>query len=278
MNDNCHVPGAFAKTAPWLEDRALLACPLVDGCPALVRRPIRAAGDGLHPQAARSQRGEPFAVLGDSPPPAGFGWPLFSPRLARRDRAAASSALDSATWCGLASLSLGALEVSLHGFHPLPLYYPTRRSRSLADKKTDSKAALSISAAAQQVQLCGHALHPALTAHVPARSIPIKHQPRTRTALHLTSHCPLSAHHSPTALMPSASQCQYRESSRARRMGWRQGVRPPSPSHGGAQSGRVRVGASRQRALSHPCMCRRVRVVRTVCRSVSDCHGVEYLC
>ena len=28
-------------------------------------------------------------------------------------------------------------------------------------------AALSISAAAQQVQLCGHALHPALTAHVP---------------------------------------------------------------------------------------------------------------
>jgi len=195
---------------------------LVDGCPALVRRPIRAAGDGLHPQAARSQRGKPFAVLGDSPPPAGFGWPLFPPRLARRDRAAASSALGSATWCvvgvhGAYVLAIGANEVTLAVW-----LWLGRQTREPMGSEPSQVAALSISAAAQQ--------------------------------------------------------CQYRESSRARRMGWRRGVRPPSPSHGRAQSGRIRVGANRQRALSHPCMCRRVRVVQTVDRSVSDCHAVEYLC
>ena len=81
----------------------------------LAEASLRDVGDGLHMPMVSPHRRRSIDEVAGSAQPNGFGRPLFSPRSARGDRAAAGSSLDSAGGWASASKLRADLAVLICG-------------------------------------------------------------------------------------------------------------------------------------------------------------------
>jgi hypothetical protein len=122
---------------------------------------FRAAGDGLQVPAASSWRGRSIGELADNGQPAGFGGPLFSPCLARRDHAVASLSTWFTGGCEFQWNVPPRLGVVPNGLTARLLDSRARLCRGPMSSDLDQMAWLLISLSAQSSSLSVAACRPA---------------------------------------------------------------------------------------------------------------------